>query len=116
VALAHAPMADRDGNVWVGLRREIMTMAHASKTTLVTVERLFDGNLMTDPQLAPGTLPSLYVDAVSVQERGCWPLGFPDEYETDVEHMELYVAQARSAAGFAAYLDEFVLADREAAE
>jgi len=116
VALAHEPMADRDGNVWVGLRREIMTMAHASKTTLVTVERLFDGNLMTDPQLAPGTLPSLYVDAVSVQERGCWPLGFPDEYETDVEHMELYVAQARSAAGFAAYLDEFVLADREVAE
>jgi len=51
-----------------------------------------------------------------VQERGCWPLGFPDEYETDVEHMERYVAEARTAEGFAAYLDEFVLGDREAAE
>ena len=71
VALAHAPMADEAGNVWVGLRREIMTMAHASKRTLVTVERLHDGNLLADPALAPGTLPGLYVDAVSVREKGC---------------------------------------------
>ena len=30
VALFHAPLADRDGNVWIGVRRELMTMAHAS--------------------------------------------------------------------------------------
>jgi len=53
VALAHAPMADRDGNVWVGLRREIMTMAHSSKKTLVTVERLFDG-CQRQPDDRPG--------------------------------------------------------------
>jgi len=115
-ALAHAPMADSEGNVWVGLRREIMTMAHASKRTLVTVERLYDGNLLSDSLLAPGTLPSLYVDAVSVQERGCWPLAFPGEYETDVAHMERYVVQARTEEGFDSYLEEFVIRAQEAAE
>src|SRR5215213_11392709 len=28
-ALFHAPMADRDGNVWIGTNRELVTMAHA---------------------------------------------------------------------------------------
>ena len=39
VALFHAALADRDGNVWIGVRRELMTMAHAARRTLVTVER-----------------------------------------------------------------------------
>src|SRR3954468_9187371 len=39
VALFHAPMADRDGNVWIGRQRELVTMAHAAERTVVTVER-----------------------------------------------------------------------------
>ena len=35
VTLIHAPLADRQGNVWIGVRREMMVMAHAAKTTLV---------------------------------------------------------------------------------
>jgi len=31
VALFHAPMADRDGNVWIGRQRELVTMAHAAE-------------------------------------------------------------------------------------
>ena len=30
VALFHAPLADRDGNVWIGRQRELVTMAHAA--------------------------------------------------------------------------------------
>ena len=30
VALFHAPLADRDGNVWIGRDRELATMAHAA--------------------------------------------------------------------------------------
>ena len=56
VALFHAPMADRDGNVWVGTNRDLVTMAHAAEKTIVTVETLHDGNLLDDPQLAAGTL------------------------------------------------------------
>src|SRR5215213_2203603 len=46
VALFHAPMADRDGNVWIGRQRELKTMAHAAEKTIVTVEKIFDGNLL----------------------------------------------------------------------
>jgi len=115
VAIAHVPYADRYGNAWVGLRREIMTMAHASKRTLITFEKLYDGNLLESAEMAPGTLPSHYVTAISRQEKGCWPLGFLDWYETDVAHMERYAEIARTEEGFARYLDEHVLNAAEAA-
>lgn len=108
-ALFHAALADVHGNVWVGRRREIMTMAHAAGRSLVTVEAVHDGDLLADETLAPGTLPALYVEGVSVQAQGCWPLGFADAYPTDAAHMRTYVAAARSEEGFARYLDEFVL-------
>ena len=70
VALLHAPMADRDGNVWIGRQRELVTMAHAAEKTIVTVEKLHDGNLLDDPMLAAGTLPGFYVESIAVAERG----------------------------------------------
>ena len=50
VALFHAPMADRFGNVWIGRQRELVTMAHAAEKTIVTVEKIHDGNLLDDPR------------------------------------------------------------------
>src|SRR6202790_231127 len=61
VTLMHAPMADRAGNVWIGSQRELATMAHAAAKTVVTVERIHDGDLLADPVLAAGTLPGFYV-------------------------------------------------------
>ena len=75
VALLHAPMADRLGNVWIGRQRELATMAHAAAKTVVTVEKIYDGNLLDDPTLAAGTLPGFYVESIAVAERGAWPLG-----------------------------------------
>jgi glutaconate CoA-transferase subunit A len=40
IALFHASLADRAGNVYIGRRRELLTMAHASKQTYVTVEAI----------------------------------------------------------------------------
>jgi glutaconate CoA-transferase subunit A len=57
VALIHAAMADRFGNVWIGRQRELATMAHAANKTIATVEKIHDGNLLDDPVLAAGTLP-----------------------------------------------------------
>jgi glutaconate CoA-transferase, subunit A len=57
VALFHAPMADADGNVWIGRQRELATLAYASRKTIVTVEKIVDGNLLDDPVLAAGVLP-----------------------------------------------------------
>jgi glutaconate CoA-transferase subunit A len=108
VALIHAPMADRAGNVWIGRQRELATMAHASAKTVVTVEKIVDGSLLDDPMLAAGTLPGFYVEAIAVAEMGCWPLGLPDRYEADLGHLGEYARLAATAEGFARYLEEYV--------
>ena len=106
IALIHADRADREGNVWIGARREAMTMAHAARRTLVTVETIVDDNLMDDPAMAPGTIPALYVEAVAACPGGAWPLGFADRYGPDAAHMRDYARRARSAQRFRDYLDQ----------
>ena len=114
VALIHAAMADRFGNVWIGRQRELATMAHASNKTIATVERIYDGNLLDDPVLAAGTLPGFYVDSVAVAERGAWPLGLPDYYSADADHLAEYAKMAATPEGFAQYLDKYVYDKRAA--
>jgi glutaconate CoA-transferase subunit A len=108
VALFHAAMADRFGNVWIGRQRELAMMAHAAQKTVATVEKIHDGNLLDDPVLAAGTLPGFYVDSIAVTERGAWPLPLPDHYGIDAEHLALYARMAATAEGFAEYLDRYV--------
>lgn len=108
VALFHAAMADREGNVWIGRRRELMTMAHAAKTSLVTVEQIVDDSLLANEATAAGVLPALYVGGVAQAPRGAWPLGLLDLYPPDEPALMRYAAAARSDAGFAAWLDDFV--------
>jgi glutaconate CoA-transferase, subunit A len=114
VAIFHAPMADRFGNVWIGRQRELAMMAHAAEKTVATVEKMHDGNLLDDPVLAAGTLPGFYVESVAVAERGAWPLPLPDLYGADAEHLALYARMAATPEGFAEYLDKYVY-DRRAA-
>ena len=108
VALFHAPMADRAGNVWVGRQRELVTMAHAAAKTVVTVEKIHDGDLLADLTLAAGTLPGFYVETVAVAERGGWPLPLPDHYPWDGEHLADYARLAATEEGFAQYLEQHV--------
>jgi len=108
VALFHAAMADRAGNVFIGTQRELIVMAHAARKTVVTVERLHDGDLIRDPLLAAGTLPGFYVEAVAVEPRGAWPLPLPDHYGVDAAHMTEYARLAATPQGFAQYLDRYV--------
>ncbi len=108
VALFHAPMADREGNVWIGRQRELVTMAHAAAKTVVTVEKIRDGNLLEDRTLAAGTLPGFYVETVAVAERGGWPLPLPEHYAWDAEHLAEYARLAASDDGFKKYLDRHV--------
>lgn len=108
VVLFHVTLADRHGNVWIGLRRELATLAHAASRTLVTAEEIHPGNLLEDPLLAPGTLPHLYVEAVAHVPKGAWPLGFLDRYPADDEALTRYAEAARSAAGFKALLEDWL--------
>jgi glutaconate CoA-transferase subunit A len=109
VALFHAARADPAGNVWIGVRRELMTMAHAAGTTLVTVEEIVPGDLLADDVSAAGTIPALYVTAVAVVREGAWPVGLRGVYPPDLEHLGLYAEMAASEEGFERYLERFVL-------
>ena len=109
IAAFHAAMADRDGNVYVGRRQELATMAHAAKRSVVTVERITETNLLQDERLAAGTIASIYVEAVAVAERGAWPAALLDEYPADDAHFAEYARSAKTEEGFAAYLQRYVL-------
>ena len=109
IALFHCPMADDVGNVWVGRERDLVTMAHAAQTTLVTVERRYAGNLYDDATLAAGTLSSFYVTAIAEAAEGCKPLGLPNHYDEDEGHLRAYAEASRSDATFCAYLDQHVM-------
>jgi len=114
VALFHAPMTDREGNIWIGRDREFAMMAHAAKKTVVTVEKIHDGNFFDDPVLAAGALGGFYLDAVAVAPNGAWPLALADHYPADTSHLAEYARLAATADGFATYLDRHVHAQRAA--
>jgi glutaconate CoA-transferase subunit A len=107
-AAIHGVMADEAGNVWVGRRRELATLAHASRRVLATVERLVPGDMLEDERLAPGCISATYIEAVAVAQRGAWPVALLDEYAFDAAHVAEYARLAKTEAGFAEYLDRFV--------
>ena len=109
IALFHASAADRRGNVWIGRRRELVTMAHAARKTLVSVEKIVEEDLMGSEASAAGTLSSLYVSAIAEAPRGAWPLGLGEDYDPDGAHLAAYAAAAHSEQGFREYLDQYVL-------
>ncbi len=109
IALFHALCADEAGNVYVGRRRELATIAHAARRSLVTVERVVPGNLLEDEAMAAGTISGVYIEAVAVAPRGAWPSGLLDTYQTDTAHLAEYAKLARTEEGFADYLARFVV-------
>jgi glutaconate CoA-transferase subunit A len=106
VTLFHALKADRQGNVWVGVQRELVAMAHASKTALVTVEQIESGDFLRDPALAAGTIPALYVTAIAEAKNGAWPVGLDNAYSADAKALSEYTAAAATAEGFARWAAE----------
>jgi glutaconate CoA-transferase subunit A len=108
IALFHARWADEAGNVWVGRRRELATVAHAAKRTLVTYEELKPGDMLEDELLAPGVISAAYITAVAPAKRGAWPLGIAGVYDIDDAHLAQYAKAARTREGFQRYLEEFV--------
>jgi len=108
IALFHARWADDEGNVWIGRRRELATLAHAARRCFVTYEEKRPGNMLEDELLAPGVLGAVYVTAVALAPRGAWPLGIADVYDIDDAHLMHYARAAKTREGFLRYLDEFV--------
>jgi glutaconate CoA-transferase subunit A len=113
VALFHARWADEAGNVWVGRRRELATIAHAARQTFVTYEEQRAGDMLEDELLAPGVISSVYVSASAPAPRGAWPLGVAGLYDIDQAHLALYAKAAKTREGFRRYLEEWVLTPRK---
>jgi glutaconate CoA-transferase subunit A len=109
VALFHAAKADRDGNVWIGVRRELMLMAHAARRTLVTVEEVVENSLLDDDERAAGTIPSLYISMIARVSKGAKPLGLRGCYGPDANHLFSYAEAAATEDGFRRYLEQHVL-------
>jgi glutaconate CoA-transferase subunit A len=108
-AVFHAPWADRNGNIYIGRRREVINMTQASKRgALVTVEEIRDVDLMETEQTAAGAMPALYVHAAAVAPKGAWPIALWDCYPADEEHFRVYGRLSKTPEGFRQYLDEFV--------
>lgn len=115
LALFHAPRADRDGNVWIGRRRELATMAHAAKRALVTVEEIVEESLLKTEASAAGVLPAMYIEAIAVAPRGAWPVGCQDLYAADENELLRYARLARTETGFKTWLTGFLAAQPRAA-
>jgi glutaconate CoA-transferase subunit A len=114
IALFHARWADEAGNVWIGRRKELATIAHASRRCLVSYEERRDGDMLEDELLAPGVLSSVYVSGVAWAERGAWPLSVAELYGIDDAQLRRYATAAKTGEGFQAYLNEFVRPRRTA--
>lgn len=115
VAILHSPMVDRAGNVWIGRRRELATMAHAAKSLLVTAETIVDDDLLGSEASAAATLPAIYVTAVAEAKEGAKPLGLAEHYAADAAALAGYARAAKTREGFDAWLEEHVLAPRATA-
>ena len=108
ILIFHASKADINGNVQIGRRRELATLAHASKKVFVTVEEIVDEDFFDCELKAAATLPSLYVDGISLARNGAWPCGLTDCYEIDGNEMSKYAKSAKNQETFDEYMRNFI--------
>lgn len=111
ILLCHAALADSAGNLWIGVRRELMLASHASRRTLATVEEVAGHDLLADDVWAAGTIPGLYVEAIALVPNGAAPVGLRGRYPADRARLHAYAEAARTAEGFARYLTAWLRDD-----
>lgn len=108
VALIHAPLGDRAGNLH--LEQPFVLDEHfarAARQVLATVDRL----ATTDEVAAAGvTIPAHRVSALAEVPYGAHPSSCYPGYAYDREHLKTYVAQAADPDTVSDYLRQWVLA------
>ena len=108
VFVFHAACADRNGNIQIGRRRELATLAHASKKVFVTVEKILDEDFFENELLAASCLPALYIDGIAIAKNGAWPCALPGVYSADNKEMKNYSLAAKTKNGFDDYMKLFL--------
>jgi glutaconate CoA-transferase subunit A len=107
VAIVHAPMADEQGNTWLGGQHGVdAQLAMAADYTIVTAERIVQTAEIKAAQGGAG-LVSFMVDAVVEVPGGAHPTSCYPDYPLDVVHLTRYLRQARRGA-VAEYLARYV--------
>lgn len=95
IAIIHVPMADEQGNAWLGGQHCVdMQLAMAAELTVVTAERIVSTAEVRDAQGGAG-LVSFMVDAVAEVPGGAHPTSCHPDYLVDVVHIARYLQGAR---------------------
>ena len=111
VAVFHAQVADRQGNVSCGYEAEVVMLAEASKHVIVTAERIVDR--LTEKESTGAFIPAIHVDSVAHAPFGAHPAGCQGLYAPDKMHMRQYVIASRDDASFEEYLRTHVQGVRD---
>jgi glutaconate CoA-transferase subunit A len=106
ILVFHASCADRNGNIQIGRRRELATLAHASKKVFVTVEKILDTDFFEDELSAATCLPGLYINGISIVKNGAWPCALPGVYPADNKEIKKYSLAAKTKQGFDDYMNQ----------
>jgi glutaconate CoA-transferase subunit A len=115
VAVIHVPMADANGNAWLGGQHCVdAQLAMAAEVTIVTAERIVTTADIRKAQGAAG-LVSFMVDAVVAVPGGAHPTSCYPEYPVDVVHIVRYLRADRRHET-QRYLDRYVLGPCSPAE
>lgn len=108
ILVFHAACSDKNGNIQIGRRRELSTLAHASKKVFVTVEKVLDVDFFDNELSAATCLPALYVDGIAIVKNGAWPCALPGVYNSDNEELKKYSLAAKTKKGFEEYMKNFL--------
>lgn len=112
VALLHAPLADRRGNVH--LTRPLVLderFAFASRNVVVTAERIAETDEVAEAGIV---VPAFAVTAVVEAPYGAHPTSCYPSYTYDRVHLGDWVAAAADDTGVKAYLERYVLTSERA--
>jgi glutaconate CoA-transferase subunit A len=109
VALIHAPLGDRRGNLHLEQPYVLdERFAAASRNVVATVERIAS----TEEEVAAAgvTIPAHFVTAVAEMPYGAHPTSCYPQYAYDRQHIAEYVQRATAGGGeLAGYLDRYVM-------
>ena len=61
----HVPLADSQGNIFIGSDSELKLLAHVSKKTLVSADMIVESNLLKDPDYKNNTISNFYIDGIT---------------------------------------------------
>jgi glutaconate CoA-transferase subunit A len=106
IAVFHAQVADRHGNVSCGYESEAVILAEASRHVIVTAERIVDQ--LTEKEAKGAFIPGIHVDSVAHAPFGAHPGGCMGLYGPDKIHMREYVMASKDDASFEVYLQTYV--------